>query len=162
MRQLSAWRTCYLAHGKHVRPYLQNDFQQITIACDDCPRELRGPLAGWDFNETAQLTSMSCTSAYCSSATPTSHWGDADYGPAVRSGFMNPLLGGLDLHFPFQLQEGGLGWDSAFLRVCRLVVASYCFCKLLSCSWDSHHRRASWGLVFVWRLQFGTNQYPCI
>lgn len=100
----------------------------------------RVPLAGQDFNETAQLTSVSCTSAQRSSVMPTSRRGDADYGPAVKSSFMNLLLGGLDLHFPLHLQEGGLGHDSASLCVCRLAVPS--------CSWDSHHRRASWGLLF--------------
>lgn len=162
MRQLSVQQPRYLAQGKHAQSYLQNDFQQITRACDDCSRELRAPLAGWDFSEAAQLTSVSCPSAHCSSAMPTSRWGDADYSLAVRSSFMNPLLGDLDLHFPFQLQEGDLGRDSAFLCICRLEVASKCLCKWLLCSWDSHRRRASWGLLFLWRLQFRANQYPCI
>lgn len=53
-------------------------------ACDECPGELRGALAGRDFNETAHLTSVSCTSARCSSARPMRSAGDADCGPALQ------------------------------------------------------------------------------
>lgn len=46
VRQLSVEQPCCLAQGKRVQAYLQNDFHQIRIACDDWPGELRGPLAG--------------------------------------------------------------------------------------------------------------------
>lgn len=75
-RQLSVQQTHYLAQGKHVQSYLQNDFQQITTACADCPRESSTGWTRFQWNSPVNLSVLHQRSALISDAneSPRGRW----------------------------------------------------------------------------------------